>query len=109
LQLIVGNPFNYPDNGRVIPTGQSVWVDVDTQMTYTVERVRRLRAQERGCLYQDEGSNMGLGGYMFHNCITECHLRHTLQYCNCAPYFYTYLGKWCKRAYAVLQQDGLVC
>jgi len=38
---------------------------------------------------------MNLGGYTFHNCIIQCHLMHTIQYCNCVPYFfYSYLGKF---------------
>jgi len=95
MQLIVNNPYDYPENGRLIPAGQSVWVNVDSQVTYTMERVRKLRTQERECLYQDEGNNMNLGGYTFHNCIIQCHLKYTIQYCNCVPYFfYSYLGEF---------------
>ncbi|XP_021936739.1 pickpocket protein 19-like isoform X2 [Zootermopsis nevadensis] len=91
--LMVNNPYDYPENGRVISGGQSVWVNINAQVTYTVDRVRYLSVEERDCLYQDEGNIMDLGGYVFHNCITQCHLRYTIQYCNCVPYFfYSYLG-----------------
>jgi amiloride-sensitive sodium channel len=91
---MVNNPYFYPENGWVIPAGQTVGVNIDAQITYTMESVRGLRAEERGCLYVDEGNNMNVGGYLFHNCITQCHLRYTIQYCNCVPYFfYSYLGK----------------
>lgn len=71
-----------------------MWVNINAQVTYTVDRVRYLSVEERDCLYQDEGNIMDLGGYVFHNCITQCHLRYTIQYCNCVPYFfYSYLGK----------------
>jgi len=37
---------------------------------------------------------MNLGGYTFNNCIIQCHLNYTIQYCKCVPYFfYSYLGK----------------
>jgi amiloride-sensitive sodium channel len=91
---MVNNPYDYPENGRVISAGQSVWVNINAQVTYTVDRVRGLSIEERDCLYQDEGNIMVLGGYVFHNCMTQCHLRYTVQYCNCVPYFfYSYLGK----------------
>jgi amiloride-sensitive sodium channel len=90
----VNNPFDFPEDGRIISGGQSVWVNINAQVTYTVDRVRGLRPEARDCLYQDEGDSMQLGGYRFHNCITQCHLRYTIQYCNCVPYFfYSYLGK----------------
>ncbi|XP_069676703.1 sodium channel protein Nach-like [Periplaneta americana] len=91
--FIANNPYDYPQSGRVIPAGQAVYVDIDGQVTYTVERVRTLSVRERDCLYHDEGNSMGLGGYLYHNCISECHLKYTLKYCNCTPYFfYSYRG-----------------
>jgi amiloride-sensitive sodium channel len=90
---MVKNPYEYPEDGRVISAGQSVWVNINAQVTYTVDRVRGLSVEERDCLYQDEKDIMELGGYVFQNCITECHLRYTIEYCNCVPYFYSNLGK----------------
>ena len=85
---MISNPQDFPENGRFIPSGQSVAVDIDAYVTYTVDRVRTLKLKDRNCLYLDEGNNMDLGGYLMHNCITECHRNYTIKFCNCTPYFF---------------------
>ncbi|KAJ9583692.1 hypothetical protein L9F63_021964 [Diploptera punctata] len=86
--MIISNPQDFPENGRVIPSGNTVTVDIDAYVTYTKDRVRSLRLEDRKCLYVDEGNSMNLGGYLMRNCLVECHRNYTLKYCNCTPYFF---------------------
>nr|CAD7417475.1 unnamed protein product [Timema poppensis] len=87
-QISVNNPYGFPAASETIHVASIGQVSVSANVMHATSRVRTMSVVNRRCLYHDERSALGMHTYNEQNCVGECHLNHSVQYCNCSPYFY---------------------
>ncbi|CAG2057285.1 unnamed protein product [Timema podura] len=86
--ISVNDPYGFPANSETIHVASMGQVSVSANVMQATSRVRSMSVANRRCLYHNERPALGMHTYNEQNCVGECHLNHSVQYCNCSPYFY---------------------
>ncbi|XP_063706306.1 pickpocket protein 19-like [Culicoides brevitarsis] len=116
LMVIVGNPFEWPSNGYLVPAGTNTGVSVHPTYSYSTENIYHLAINERMCIFDediklnhiDNASVMRLplrlDRYYVGNCYSECRQQHMIKFCNCTIDFFYKPGN-----YTPCRMSGIKC
>lgn len=91
MQIIVHNSFDYPDwsdQSYLLGSKIMAFVGLSPTMTHSTPDLRSLSVRERGCYFRDEFSLLNFRYYTYQNCLTECRMNLTWDYCGCIPLIY---------------------
>lgn len=100
LQVVVFNPFDYPD----VTTGgldeiiamprAETYIDISMTVFYSTEAILDFPVEKRNCLFPKEKSHEDDGAvYSYSNCILDCKIRDMQRNCGCRPFVYPRRGK----------------
>lgn len=100
LMVIVGNPWEWPSYGYLVPAGTNTGVSVRPTYSYATDNINDLEIQERMCIFDEEIHTkinneavmrlpLPFDRYYIGNCYSECRQQHMIKFCNCTiDYFY---------------------
>lgn len=93
FNLLIFNPFEYPDNQNGVM--QQLFVNPNVDAFYelqatTVESsssVEQYSPTQRGCMFEHELPGEYAGHYSFADCLLKCKLRSIYELCGCIPFY----------------------
>lgn len=89
-------PYVYPDDHiimKLVPVNKEVLIPIRMTQKMCSEDAANLDPDARDCLLPHERNLKYFGKYLDDNCITECRMKHFLEYCACIPYYFPLHGK----------------
>jgi amiloride-sensitive sodium channel len=96
-KMIVHEPDDFPEDVAVVkflPAGHEMLRAVTPSSRYCTEAVRTtLSPRQRGCVFESEKKLTYFPVYSEANCIAECRIERTVNYCNCSHFYYHIKGK----------------
>uniref|UniRef100_A0A1A9V7D2 Uncharacterized protein n=1 Tax=Glossina austeni TaxID=7395 RepID=A0A1A9V7D2_GLOAU len=86
--VMIAEPHVWHKKPLPVPANTNAIIEVDPVIFFYENDTKRLKTQERKCVYSDETSSYGyktLPGevYMIENCISQCNQEYLLKYCEC--------------------------
>jgi amiloride-sensitive sodium channel len=95
-KMIVHGPDDFPEDISVmqsLPVGREMLKAVTPTSGYCTEAVRTLSPRQRKCVFESEKKLAYFPVYSVKNCVAECRIDHTINYCNCSHFYYHDTGK----------------
>ena len=96
VQMLVHGSEDFPDETaveKVLPVGRELLLRMNPTSGYCTQAVRQVAPSFRQCVFQSEMKLKYFPVYSETNCITECHMDSTIQYCNCSHFYYHDTGE----------------
>ncbi|KYB27274.1 sodium channel protein Nach [Tribolium castaneum] len=90
-RVLIHNSYVYPDWGiqnLLTEKGIINLIGVTPSKTYSTESIRGIDVSKRKCLFNNESQLHNFVHYNFQNCIIECRMNLSRQYCGCIPFYY---------------------
>jgi len=93
---IVHEPDDFPEDMatlKFLPAGSEMLAAVTPTSGYSTKAVRTLSPRQRRCVFNSEMKLTYFPVYSQTNCVAECRINHTVNYCNCSHFYYHDTGK----------------
>ncbi|XP_037895430.1 pickpocket protein 19 [Glossina fuscipes] len=109
IKVMIAEPHVWHKKPLPVPTNTNAIIEVDPVIFFYENDTKRLKTQERKCVYSDEPSSYGfktLPGevYMMENCISQCNQEYLLKHCECTVDIFFPTG-----SYPICDLKGLLC
>jgi hypothetical protein len=97
LQVLLHNPYEYPDvgsvNDKLLSAGRMMLISLYPETFQMTAAVRAMPAQSRQCVLRSESALRSLQRYSSSNCLSECRQNLSAHLCGCSPFYYPNCGK----------------
>lgn len=104
-KMTVHGPDDFPEHTAIVknlPVGREMLIAVKPTSGYCTEAVRALSSRQRKCVFQTEKKLNYFPLYNENNCVAECRMDYTVNYCNCSQFYYHDTGKQPAAIYSTL-------
>lgn len=90
-RVLIHNSYIYPDWGiqnLLTEKGIINLIGITPSKTYSTESIKNIEVSKRKCLFNNESQLHNFVNYNYNNCIVECRMNLSRQFCGCIPFFY---------------------
>ncbi|KAJ9580041.1 hypothetical protein L9F63_004334, partial [Diploptera punctata] len=96
VRMLVHGADDFPDDTateKILPVGRELLLRVTPTSGYCTDSVQDVSPEVRECVFESERKLHYFPIYSEINCIAECRMDYTIQFCNCSHFYYHDTGK----------------